>query len=152
MRVIAISSKEVTVSNSWVRRLQMHSTISWRQRNPRNVSLSIMSFIYIIVKSELISIRLLHASVCRTACNSYLYGRALLRLRVESSSSTGYRERHRQEQRAYNVYTRPMPRWQYMPTAYRNCVQRLSKVPRFSTIRVLPFFFSIAHRHTEMGR
>ncbi|KAG5313237.1 EYS protein, partial [Acromyrmex insinuator] len=28
-----------------------------------------------------------------------------------------------------------------MPTAYRNCVQRLSKVPCFSTTRVLPFFF-----------
>ncbi|XP_024880710.1 protein eyes shut isoform X1 [Temnothorax curvispinosus] len=38
-----------------------------------------------------------------------------------------------------------------MPTAYHNCVQRLSKVPCSSTSRILPFF-SVAHRRTEMGR
>jgi len=95
-----ISSKEVTISNSWARRFQTQSTTLWKQRNPRNISFSINKF-YLYNNHFKINVN----TIALRKRNSYLYGRALLRLRVEFLSSTGYRERHRQEQRTTYIHS-----------------------------------------------
>lgn len=54
----------------------------------------------------------------------------------------GYRERHRQEQRAYNVYTRSMIK-RYMRHIVLCTDRRKCRVPR--RLSRLPFFFIARH-------
>jgi len=65
MRVIMISSKEVTISNSCKRNLR-----PWKQRNPRNISFSINKF-YLYNSNFKINVN----TIASRKRNSYLCGR-----------------------------------------------------------------------------
>lgn len=88
--------------------------------------------------SELMSI----ASRKRTACNGIFVWSSVAKTTAESSSSTGYRERHRQE--AVTAYIHDLCRAsdicpRHIATVYRDC--RKCRVPR--RIAFSPFFFTL---------